>query len=199
MDGVGKLPGQQLDRSPDDGRDSRSFRRPSLPAGGTPIVVPQSRRSRRRTTRLAVRRATLRDPNTALPPSHSILIARVRVRHGRRSRRACNYRSLRSRDQPDPDEVERADEAVTDAEPAGTRDRVPQRNRPVVLDEEQRGRRVVRDLGQHVPGVLVGEDGDAVRRRLGAGPAPASMPASPSKPRPISAPTLLPARPPRRR
>ena len=47
------------------GRTPAAIPPTDLPAGGTPIVVPQSRRSRRRAARLAVRRATLRDPNTA--------------------------------------------------------------------------------------------------------------------------------------
>ena len=46
-------------------------------AGGMAIIVPQSRRSRRRAVRLAVRLATLRDPNMATSSS-SVLIVRVR-------------------------------------------------------------------------------------------------------------------------
>ena len=70
-------------------------------------------------------------------------------------------------DEPDLDEVERADEAVGDAEAAGAHDGVAQRHRPVVLDQDERRGRVVRDLLEHVPGVLVGEDLDAVGGRLG--------------------------------
>jgi len=42
----------------------------------------------------------------------------------------------------------------------------------VVLDQDQRGRRVVGDVGQHVPGLLVAEDVDAVGGGLGAGLGP---------------------------
>src|SRR6478735_3918219 len=48
--------------------------------------------------------------------------------------------------QTDLDEVERADEAVTDAEPAGARDRVAQRDRPLMLEQDERGGGVVGDL-----------------------------------------------------
>src|SRR5215210_5233193 len=75
---------------------------------------------------------------------------------------------LLARDQPDLDEVERADEAIADAVPAGARDRVAQRHGPVVLDQDQRRGGVVRDLFDHVPRLLVGEDSDAVGARLGA-------------------------------
>src|SRR3954454_15699514 len=73
---------------------------------------------------------------------------------------------LLAREQPDLDEIERADEAVADAEAAGAGDRVAQRPRPVVLHEDQGGCRVVRDLLQDVPGILVGERADAVGCRL---------------------------------
>ncbi|MFI1996388.1 hypothetical protein [Actinoplanes sp. NPDC020271] len=63
-------------------------------------------------------------------------------------------------EQTDADQVERADEPVREPEAAGPRDRVAQRHRPVVLDHDQRGRAVVRDLREHVPGLRVLEDGD---------------------------------------
>jgi hypothetical protein len=47
------------------------------------------------------------------------------------------------------DEVERADEAVGDAVAAGAHDGVAQRHRPVVLEQDERRRRVVRDLLEH--------------------------------------------------
>ena len=54
-------------------------------------------------------------------------------------------------DQADLDQVERADEAVADAEAAGARDRVAQRHGPVMLDQDQRRGRVVRDVLEDVP------------------------------------------------
>ena len=77
--------------------------------------------------------------------------------------------SLIGRNQADVDQVERADEAVAQAEPAGASDRVAQRYRPVMLEQDQRRGRVVRDVLQDVPRLVVGEDVDAVLRRLGAG------------------------------
>src|SRR4051794_40231609 len=77
------------------------------------------------------------------------------------------------RDQAEFDEVERADEAVGDPEPAGPRDRVAERDRPVVLEQDQRRGRVVGDLLQDVPRLLVGERVKSVLRgrgtRFGAG------------------------------
>src|SRR5262249_9508426 len=61
---------------------------------------------------------------------------------------------------------ERADEAVRDAEPARPHDRIAQRYRPVVLDQEQGRSGVVRYVLENVPGSLVGERVDAV----GSGP-----------------------------
>ena len=77
--------------------------------------------------------------------------------------------------------------------PAGAGDGVAQRNRPVVLEQDQRRRRVVRDVLEHVPRVLVGEDVHAVAHRLRARPRAGLDPSSPSMPRPISAPTLVPS------
>jgi hypothetical protein len=70
-------------------------------------------------------------------------------------------------DQADLDEVEGADEAVGDAEATGADDGVAQRHSPLVLDQDERRRRVVRDLLEHVPGVLVGEHLDAIGGRVG--------------------------------
>ena len=48
--------------------------------------------------------------------------------------------------QADLEQVERADEAGAEAEPAGTSDRVAERDGPVVLEQDQRRRRAVWDL-----------------------------------------------------
>src|SRR5436190_4272709 len=71
----------------------------------------------------------------------------------------------------DCNEVERADEPVGDAEAVRASDRVPERHGPVVLDQEQGGGGVVRDLGEYVPHlVVVGEHVDApFGGRLAAG------------------------------
>ena len=58
---------------------------------------------------------------------------------------------LFGRREPDLDQVQRADEAVADAEASGARDRVAQRHGPVVLDQHQRGGGVVRDVLQRRP------------------------------------------------
>src|SRR3954469_672435 len=65
------------------------------------------------------------------------------------------------RDQADLDQVQRADEAVADAEAAGARDGVAQRDRPAVLEQDERGDRVVGDLLEHVPTLAVAEYLDA--------------------------------------
>src|SRR5207247_11121270 len=51
--------------------------------------------------------------------------------------------------QADRHEVERTDEAVTDPEAARTHDRVAQRHRPVVLDQDQRDRKSTRLNSSH--------------------------------------------------
>jgi aryl-alcohol dehydrogenase-like predicted oxidoreductase len=61
-------------------------------------------------------------------------------------------------DQADTHQVERADEAVREGEAARLPDGIAQGYRPVVLDQEQGGGRVVGDVLQHVPGELVRED-----------------------------------------
>ena len=55
------------------------------------------------------------------------------------------------RQHPDRDQVKRADQPVADAEAARPGDRVPQPHRPVMLEQDQRGRGIVQDIGQHIP------------------------------------------------
>src|SRR4051795_1589789 len=69
------------------------------------------------------------------------------------------------------DEVERADEAIADPETACARDRVAERHRPMVLDEQEGSRGVVRQLTDDIPGVLIREHVDTVASELGAGDA----------------------------
>jgi hypothetical protein len=71
--------------------------------------------------------------------------------------------------QADLDEVQRADESIADPISVRARDRVPERDRPVMLDQQERGGRVIRYLPDDVPRLLLGEHLDAVLRRLGAG------------------------------
>src|SRR4051794_2670356 len=67
---------------------------------------------------------------------------------------------------PDRDEIERADEAVRDAEAACAGNRVAERHCPLVLEQDQRRGAVVRDLLDDVPGVLLRERMDAVGSRF---------------------------------
>ena len=68
----------------------------------------------------------------------------------------CVLGDLFGAQQADLHQVQRTDEAVVDAESAGAGDRVAQRHRPVVLDQQQSRGAVVRNAGQHVPiGVLL--------------------------------------------
>src|SRR6266536_5248336 len=90
---------------------------------------------RRRATRRDVRRATLRPPNISLLQSLVV----PSVSGGDRSRLQVVLLRLFGRKEPDLDKVERADEPVADPEAARTHDRIAQRNRPVVLDQDQRG------------------------------------------------------------
>ena len=87
-------------RRPDDGHALAAIPPTVVSAGGMPVIVVQSRRSRRRAVRLAVRRATLRDPNMATSSS-SVLIVRVRSTRtpsrDRASRRPPRPRPARSR------------------------------------------------------------------------------------------------------
>src|SRR4051812_22371942 len=57
--------------------------------------------------------------------------------------------------QADLDEVEWADEAVTEPEPTGAHDGVAQRYGPVMLEQDDCGGGVVRDVLQDVPGRFV--------------------------------------------
>jgi hypothetical protein len=75
---------------------------------------------------------------------------------------------LLGRDESDLDEVERADESVAEPVTACAGDRVAQRHRPVVLEQDQRRRGVVWDLLDHIPGVVAREHADAVGRRFSA-------------------------------
>src|SRR4029453_7619443 len=71
-------------------------------------------------------------------------------------------------DQPDADQVEGADELRRQPEPARPRDRVPQRDGPAVLQQDQQAGAVGRDLLEHVPGRLLAEDPPALGDSLGA-------------------------------
>src|ERR1700742_1979506 len=82
------------------------------------------------------------------PPSGA-----CRVLHG------VQFLGLLGRGQPDLYQVERADEPVADPEAACPDDGVPQRYGPVMLQQDQRGRGVVRDFLDDVP-FLVTEDVD---------------------------------------
>src|SRR5215469_6238692 len=73
---------------------------------------------------------------------------------------------LLSRHEPDLDEIKRADEPVADAEPAGPGDGVPQRYRPVMLQQDERRGGVVGNFFEHVPLLRPREDVDAFRGGL---------------------------------
>src|SRR5215208_7104266 len=81
---------------------------------------------------------------------------------------AVELARLLDRDEPDLDEVERTDEPVADPVSARASDRVAQRHRPMMLEQQQRRRGVVGDLLQNVPGLLLGEHADTVGRRFSA-------------------------------
>src|SRR5262245_30280981 len=66
------------------------------------------------------------------------------------------------------DQIQWADEAVREAEPARPHDRVAERHCPVMLDQEQRCGGVVRYVLEDVPGNFVGERVDAVGGGLSA-------------------------------
>jgi hypothetical protein len=93
------------------------------------------RRETRRAVRRPVRRATLRPPN----------ISGLLFWSGFGSWCVCCGRGLQlvqlprllGRDQPEPHQVQRADEAVADAETSGAGYRIPKRHRPVVLQQDQ--------------------------------------------------------------
>ena len=103
---------------------------------------------------------------TSSPPSSTLRSSGTSSGSPRRpTRQACCLPCLLGGRQADLDQVERADEAVGDAEPTGAGDRVAKRHRPVMLEQDQRGRRVVRDLLQDVPRLVVGEDVDPLLGR----------------------------------
>jgi hypothetical protein len=62
----------------------------------------------------------------------------------------------------------RADEAIADPEAASAGDGVPQRDRPVMLEENESRGRVVRDLLEDIPSLLIGEALHPIGGRLGA-------------------------------
>src|SRR4029453_6851998 len=68
---------------------------------------------------------------------------------------------LFGRQQSDLHEIERADELGSQAEAAGSHDRVAERHRPVMLDEKQRCSGVVGDVLEHIPRLRVVEHFDA--------------------------------------
>src|SRR5262249_26007750 len=123
------------------------------------------RRETRRAVRRDVRRATLRLPNI------SFLLLRLGCGGCLHLMQVAGFPG---RHEPYPDEIERADEAVADAESARPGNGVPQRHGPVVFQQDQRCRRVVGDVLEHVPLLGVAEDVDALgrcllRARLGPG------------------------------
>src|SRR3954452_1695319 len=133
-------------------------------SGDRPLSVPRLAAQRRLATRLEVRRATLRVANMWL------LLFFGGGRSGGLGggfEAVCLVRLLLG-EQPDRHEVEWADEAVADSVPTGASDRVAQRHRPVMLEQDQRRRGVVGDLLDDVPGLLVRERADAVRGRFSA-------------------------------
>ena len=71
--------------------------------------------------------------------------------------------------QPGLDEVQWADEPVADAVATSPGDGVAQRHRPLVFQQDQRGRGSVGDVLEDVPVVDAAQWGEAVRGRLGAG------------------------------
>src|SRR3954463_6512789 len=105
---------------------------------------------RLRATRREVLRAILRQANMS---ASSVRGAGVGARF-----EVVQSLRLVGRDEADLDEVERAHEAVADPEPARAAYRVAQRNRPAVLEQQDRGGGVVRDLAEHVPLAAVSED-----------------------------------------
>src|SRR3954470_13661920 len=150
--------------SPARGRQRPGIGRPRGGAEEAAGAAPHAAGQRRRGTRRDVRRATLRLANIWQTSSWGLLGGRAGGRlHG------GQILALLAAHQADAHQVERADEAVAEAEPAGAGDRVAQRDGPVVLEQDQRRRRVVRDVFEDVPRVLVAEDVHAVAVRNGLG------------------------------
>ncbi len=107
----------------------RTKRRMGTTGSSSPApCVPQ----RRRATRRDVRRATLRDANISwLLSSWVSGLRRLATGFG-----GVQLLRLLLRHETDLDEVERADEAVAEAEAARAGDRVAERHRPVVLEQD---------------------------------------------------------------
>ena len=74
---------------------------------------------------------------------------------------------IRGRGDTDRDQVLRVDPLVGERDAAGVDDRIAERDRPHVLEQDDRRGGSVRDRVRDVPGLLVG-DQVAVRHRLGA-------------------------------
>src|ERR1700727_2526780 len=72
------------------------------------------------------------------------------------------------RDKPDLDQVKRADEAVTDPEAADACNRVAQRDRPAMLEQNDRRSRVIGNVLQDIPRLVIGEDVHTVGCCLGS-------------------------------
>ena len=75
---------------------------------------------------------------------------------------------LLGRHSPELGQIDRNDNAVTNPETTRASDRVPQRLRPVMLEQNERSGRIIRDLLKHIPRLLIGEDLYALDRRFGA-------------------------------
>src|SRR5512132_1629380 len=71
--------------------------------------------------------------------------------------------------QSDLDEIERADEVSGDGETACADDGVTEPDRPAVLEQDERGGGVVRELLEDVPGLFLVDHVDAICCGLGAG------------------------------
>jgi hypothetical protein len=91
------------------------------------------------------------------------------------------------------DQVQRADEPITDAVPTGPDDGVAQRNRPLVFQQDERGRGAIGDVLQDVPVLGIAERVEALRGLLTALDRAGSAPSSPSSPSPMSAPMTEPS------
>src|SRR5512132_1838460 len=93
----------------------------------------------------------------SVPPSVRRLGESSRPRLGGRER----FGFLGS-DESDLDEVQRADEALGDAEATRAHDGVAEPDRPAMLEQDERGGGIVRNLRQDVPRFFLREDVDAI-------------------------------------
>src|SRR4051812_44372218 len=129
---------------------------------------PAVRRRYRRRTRRAVRRPVLRatrlHPNTV--GSSSTLSASADT--NLTGLELMQLLRVRCRHHADGHQIERADEAVADPEPAGPDDGVAQPDRPVVLQKHERRSRVVGNLLEDVPRGLVRQQVASLGGELGA-------------------------------